>query len=169
MATRTLSAWRSAYKIEIAAILVLLFGLTPYPVELVATMRRATDRRAAGEYAAALDAYRWAARLAPSWPLPWEARGEVFLSQGRFAEAAAALRQAELLGAGHEVTLAIGESLAAQGDWAGALGFWLRAQAMVPGEPAIYLALARGSVAQGSFDQAQAYLRAALSLDLSPD
>ena len=131
-------------------------------------MRRAGELRGAGQYAAALAAYRHAADLAPAWDLPWQASGDVLLAQGRCAKAAAALRQAERLGAGPPAALALGESLAGQGDWAGALEAWLRAQALAPGDPRVYLALARGSVAQGSFQQAQDYLWAALARDPSP-
>lgn len=163
-----MSAWHSAYKTAILAFFVLLGDLVPYPRVLVATMQQATARRAAGEYGAALDGYRQAAGLAPTWSLPWQARGEVLLAQGRYAEAAVALDQAERLGAGPGATLALGESLAGQGDWAGALLAWLRAQTLAPDDPQVYLALARGSLAQGSFQQAQGYLEAALSLEPSP-
>ncbi len=163
-----MSAWRSAIKIAILALLVLLAGLVPYPRELVATMQWASGRRSAGEYGAALDGYRQAARLAPGWGLPWQARGEVLLAQGRFAEAAPVLLQAEGLGAGPQATLALGESLAGQGDWAAALEIWLRARALAPDDPQVYLALARGSAAQGNFQQAQHYVQAALSRDPSP-
>jgi tetratricopeptide (TPR) repeat protein len=157
------SAWRFL-KIAIPALLVLLGGVVPYPRELVATMQWATARRAAGEYAAALDGYRQAAELAPAWPLPWLARGEVLLASGRFAEAESALVEAEHLGAGPAATLALGESLAARGDWAAALQTWLRARALAPSDPRVYLALARGSAAQGRFEPAQNYSRTALSL-----
>jgi Flp pilus assembly protein TadD len=162
--SRTVSAWRLAIKIAIVALLVLSGSLVPYPRELAEIMWRAAEQRAAGEYAAALAGYRRAASLAPAWELPWQATGEVLLAQGRFADAAAAMRHAEALGAGSEVTLALGESLAGQGDWAGALQVWLRAQALAPGDPRVYLALARGSIAQGSLGQAEGYLGVALSL-----
>lgn len=163
-----MESWRAACKIAILALLVLLAGLMPYPGELVGVMRRAGELRAAGEYTACLAAYGRAADLAPAWDRPWQARGEVLLAQGRLSEATAALHEAERLGGGSAAALALGESLARQGDWAGALEAWLRAQALAPRDAGVYLALARGSVAQGSFQQAQDYLRAALTLEPSP-
>ncbi len=163
-----MESWRAACKIAILALLVLLAGLMPYPGELVGIMRRAGELRAAGEYAACLAAYERAADLAPAWDRPWQARGEVLLAQGRLSEATAALQEAERLGGGSAAPLALGESLARQGDWAGALEAWLRAQALAPRDAGVYLALARGSVAQGSFQQAQDYLRTALTLEPSP-
>jgi Flp pilus assembly protein TadD len=62
----------------------------------------------------------------------------------------------------------MGESDAGRSDWAGAMHHWLRAQALAPDDARIHLALGRGSIAQGQFDQAADYLTQALALETSP-
>ncbi|MGD8626412.1 MAG: tetratricopeptide repeat protein [Anaerolineae bacterium] len=168
MPKRKRPLWWAALKIIFLALLVLLAGLAPYPHALVAAMRQAEAHRATSAYGAALETYRRAARLAPDWPLPWLRTGQVLLVQHRFPEATDAYRQAGRLGAGLEAVLGLGDSFAGQGDWAQALSTWYRALALAPRDPRIHLALARGHLAQGRFQQAEASARQALSLASEP-
>jgi tetratricopeptide (TPR) repeat protein len=146
----------------IMALGILLLGLTPYPRAFTETMRRAEVHRVAREYTAALEAYQEAARLDRESPLPWLHTGEILLAQHRFPLATAAFREAERLGRNVAATLGLGESYAGRGDWAAAIRTWLRAQEAAPGDARVYLALGRGALAQGQFEQAEQYLAQAL-------
>jgi protein O-mannosyl-transferase len=161
--------WRAfpLLSLSLLALAVLLLGLTPYPQGFVTPMHAAQAHRAAREYGAALSAYRQAAGNAPASPLPWLRTGEVLLLQHRFVEATAAFVEAERRGGGEEAMLGLAESYAGRGDWATAMGTWLRVQASAPQDARIPLALARGSIAQSQFDQAQRYLSQTLRLEPS--
>jgi tetratricopeptide (TPR) repeat protein len=159
---------RAIVWIMIVALAVLVAGLVPYPRAFTAAMRQAESHRVAGEYEAALGAYREAGRLAPS-PVPALQRGQIFLQQHRFAEAAAAFVEADRRGAGTTALLGLGEALAGLGDSSAALQAWYRAQSLSPQDPEVYLALARGSMAQARFDQARGYATQVLHLQPDPD
>jgi protein O-GlcNAc transferase len=95
--------------------------------------------------------------------------GEILLLQHRFTPATAVLLEAQRLAEDAEAWLLLGESYAGRADWAGATKSWLRALALAPAEPCIYVNLGRASVAQGLFDQAANYLAQALELEASPE
>ncbi len=156
---------QTVLKLTALALGILLLGLTPYPRAFTQAVRRAEEERAATAYGAALDAYRRAAQLDRRSPRPWQGMGEVLLTQHRFVEATAALREAERLGGGLETGLALGWSYAGRGDWAAATRAWLRTQAQAPADARLPLALALAATAQGRFEQAQAWLDEALRLD----
>ena len=149
------------------ALAALLLGLTSYPRAVVSAMHKAEAHRAAREYGAALSAYRQAAAHAPESPLPWLRMGEVLLVQHRSVEATAAFVEAERRGGGEEAVLGLGESYAGRGDWAAAVQNWLRAQASAPQDARIPLALARASIAQAQFAQAEKHLAQTLQLQSS--
>jgi tetratricopeptide (TPR) repeat protein len=153
---------RTALKLTLLALDIVLLGLMPYPGALATALRQGVAHGAARDYGAALDAYRQAARLQPESPFPWMQTGEILLRQHRFVEAASAFYEAARRGAGEMAFLGLGESLAGRGDWAAALRAWLRAQARAPDDARIYVALARGSIAQAQFDQAGRYLARAI-------
>jgi len=94
--------------------------------------------------------------------------GEVYLLQHRFVPASNAFLEAEIRGGGIEAVLGLGQSRAGRGDWASAIGQWLRAQALDPQDPRAYVALGQAGVAMSQFQQAQAYLTQALRLQPSP-
>ena len=145
------------------ALVILLLGLTPYPRPFAEAMLRAEAHRAAREYGAALAAYQEAAFLDMDAPQPWLRMGEVFLAQHRFTKAAIAFREAERLGDQGAALLGLGESYAGRGDWAAAMGIWLRGLEFAPDQASLLLALGRGSIAQGSWEQAASYLTRALA------
>jgi Flp pilus assembly protein TadD len=158
---------RAGVELMLLALVVLLFGLTPYPHAFATAMRQAHAHQAAGEYGAAIAAYQQAAGFNPKSPLPWLELGEVFLVQHRFVQATVAFLEAERLGGGAEAVLGLAESYAGRQDWAAALRNLLRAQVSSPDQASIYVALARASMAQGKFEQAQSYLTQALQLQPS--
>jgi len=147
---------------------VLLLGLTPYPRAFAGAMRQAEALCGTRAYAAALKTYALASRLDPVSPLPWLHRGQILLDQRRFPEATAAFLEAERLGGGVAALLGLGESYAGRGDWAAAIPVWLRAQVVAPGDARPLVALGQGMVAQGRFDEARAYLAAALQREPGP-
>ncbi|MBN1660811.1 MAG: tetratricopeptide repeat protein [Anaerolineae bacterium] len=151
------------FKIVLVALGVLLAGLVPYPRAYTETMRRAEAHRIAGEYGAALDAYSDASQLDTLSPQPALCRGQVLLHQRRFGQAAQAFVQAQQRGGGLAAWLGLGEARAGEGDWAAALAAWYRAQALAPAEPRVLVALARGNLAQGRFDQAEHHAQRALA------
>jgi len=155
---------RARLQLANLAVALLLLGLTPYPHAFTEAMRRAEPHRAAREYGAALAAYQQAARLDPESPLPWVRMGETLLSQHRFLPAATAFREAERLGGDGAALLGLGESYSGRGDWAAAMLTWLHAQELAPYDARLYVALGRGSIVQGRFDQAVEYLSQALLL-----
>jgi tetratricopeptide (TPR) repeat protein len=159
---------RASLQLIVLGLMILLLGLAPYPREFSETMRQAEVHRLAREYEAALQAYREAAQLSPSSPLPWRKMGEILLLQQRFIPATAVLLEAQHLGESAETWRLLGESYAGRADWAGAMQSWLRAQALAPDDAQIYVALGRGSIAQGQFDQAAGFLTQALALEASP-
>jgi len=152
-------------RLELAIVLlgVLLLGLVPYPGAYTAALRQAEGHRAAREYGAALAAYEQAIRLDPDAPLPWLQAGNVLLQQHRFERAATAFQEAGRRRSAFAALLGLGESYAGRGDWTAAMAAWSRARSLVPGDPRPYVALGRGSLAQGSFDQAEHLLSLALS------
>ena len=152
-------------QLVILALAILLLDLTPGDQAVTAVMRRAETHRAAQEYGAAIEAYRQAASLAPTWPQPWQRQGEILLRQQRFGLAAEAFAQAEARGGGVAAVLGRGETQAARGDWAAALSTWLRARALAPRSASVQLALARAALAQRQFDTAADYGRAALAAE----
>jgi tetratricopeptide (TPR) repeat protein len=160
---------RARLKLANLAVVILLLGLTPYPRAFTEAMRQADSHRAAREYGAALAAYQQAANLDPDSPLPWLQMGEVLLSQHRFLPAAVAFREAERLGGDGEALRGLGESYSGRGDWATAMMTWLSALALTPDDARLYLALGRGSIAQGHFDQAAGFLSRALELQSTGD
>lgn len=160
---------RKGLQLMLLALGVLLFGLTPYAKGFSGAMRQAEAHRAAGEYEAALQTYREAAQSSPSSPLPWLRMGEILLLQHRFIPATAVLLEAQLRAEDVETWLLLGESYAGRGDWAGAMQYWLRAQALAPGDARSYVHLGRASLAQGQFDQAAGFLTQALELEASPE
>jgi Flp pilus assembly protein TadD len=155
--------------LTIVALGVLLLSLTPYPHAFTEVMRQAESHRAVREYGAALAAYQQAARLDQKSPLPWLRMGETLLSLHRFLPATTAFREAERLGADAEALLGLGESYAGRGDWAAAILTWLHAQELASDDARLYIALGRGSTAQGRFDQAVEYLNQALQLQPATD
>ncbi len=155
---------RAALKLSIVALGLLLLGLTPYPRALTAAMRSGHSHLVAGEYGAALAAYERAARLDADSPRPWLRTGDILLKQGRYARAIVAFQEAERLGGGVEATLKLGECFAGRGDWTAAMETWLRARESAPDDGRVYLALARGSVAQRLFAQAGRLLDRAVAL-----
>jgi tetratricopeptide (TPR) repeat protein len=163
-----MNSWRARLQLILLAILILLLGLTPYPQAFAAATRHAESHRALREYGAAIAWYQEASRLDPESPQPWLEIGEVLLLQHQFAPAASAFLEAERRGGQDDAVLGLGESRAGQGDWASALGEWLRALALDPEDPRIYVALGRAGIALGQFDQARDYLARALQLDPSP-
>ncbi len=144
---------------------ILLLGLTPYPRTYMAALRQAQAHRAAREYGAALDTYRRATRLDPQAPRPWLRMGQVLLAQHRFTQAGAAFYQAGHRGAGIEALRGLGESHAGLGNWPAAMQSWLHLQELAPDDPETLVALGRGSLAQGNFEQAVRLLARALDLD----
>jgi tetratricopeptide (TPR) repeat protein len=159
---------RGGLQLMLLGLVVLLLGLTPYPKGFSQAMRQAELHRVAREYGAALQTYRQAAQASPSSPLPWQKMGEILLLQHRFIPATAVLLEAHSLGESAETWLLLGESYAGRADWAGAMQSWLRALAFAPDDAHIHVALGRGSMAQGQFDQAAGYLDRALGLAPSP-
>ncbi len=151
-------------KLANLAAIILLLGLRPYLHAYTEALRQAETHRAAGEYGAALAAYEQAAHLDPTSPQPWLRAGEVLLRQHRFERAEAAFQEAGRRHSTLAALLGIGESLAGRGDWAAALKTWSQAHALAPDDARAYLALGRGSVAQGHLDQAVSYLTRALQL-----
>jgi tetratricopeptide (TPR) repeat protein len=154
--------------IILVALGVLLAGLLPFPRGYTEAMRRAEAYRTAEEYGAALMAYGDASRLDARSPDPALWRGEVLLIQRRFGEAAQAFVQAVQRGGGATAWLGLGEARAGQGDWAAALEAWYRARALAPAEPRVLVALARGHLAQGRFEQAEEDAKRALAAAPSP-
>ncbi|NIV36067.1 MAG: tetratricopeptide repeat protein [Anaerolineae bacterium] len=94
--------------------------------------------------------------------------GELLLQQRRFVPATIAFLEAERRGGATEAVLGLGESRAGSGDWAFAVSEWLRALALAPDDPRVYLALGRASIVLSRFDQAESYLSQALQLQPSP-
>ncbi|MFN2185863.1 MAG: tetratricopeptide repeat protein [Anaerolineae bacterium] len=163
-----MNSWRARLQLTLLAMLVLLLGLTPYPQAFAAAMRQAETLRASHEYGAAIEWYQKASRLDPDSPLPWLEIGEVLLVQHQFAPAASAFLEAERRGGKVDAVLGVGESRAGRGDWASALSEWLRALALNPEDPRVYLALGRADIALGHFEQGRDYLARALQLGPSP-
>jgi Flp pilus assembly protein TadD len=159
--------WRARLQLTLLALLVLLLALTPYPRAFTAAMRQAETHAASREYGAALGYYQQASSLDPESPLPWLRMGEILLLQRRFVPATVAFVEAERRGGAAEAVLALGESHAGPGDWASATREWLRALALAPDDPRIYVALGRASIALAQFDQAESYLSQALQLQPS--
>lgn len=157
-----------AVKLATVALLVLLAGLVPYPRAFTGALRRAEAHRTTRQYATALAAYRLAAELEDTSPLPWQRSGEALLAQRRFSEAQEAFQLAERRGGGSNALLGLGESFAGRGDWAGALQAWHRALALASDDARVYVALARGSVAQGQLERARGELAQALELEPDP-
>ena len=162
MRERMNSTW-AGLRLILLALAVVLLGLVSYPRAFTTAMRQGEMHRLAHEHATAFDAYQRAAHLAPESPLPWLQTGTILLRQHRFVEATVAFREAERLGGREVAWLGLGESLAGRGDWAAALQVWLRARAMVPGDARVHVALGRGKIAQGRFDQAMRHLVEALN------
>ena len=160
--------WRARLQLMLLAVAILLLGLTPYPRAFTTAMQQAETLRALREYGAALQSYQQASDQDPDSPLPWLGIGQVFLTQHRFVPATRAFLEAEIRGAGVEAVLGLGQSRAGKGDWASAISQWLRAEALDPEDPRIYVALGRASIAVGQFQQAQDYLNRALRLQPSP-
>lgn len=158
---------RASLQLIVLASAILLLGLVPYPRGFTEAMRQAGVHRVAGNYGAALEAYREAAERSPSSPLPWLRMGEILLLQHRSVPATAVLLEAQGLRRDAETSRLLGESYADRGDWAAALQHWLRAAALAPDDARIQVALGRGSLAQGHFDQAASILTHALQLDAS--
>ncbi len=156
--------WRVELKLANLAMGILLLGLVPYPQVYTFALRQAEAHRAAGEYGAALAAWDQAGRLDPNSPQPWLRAGEVLLRQHRFDRAQRAFQEAGRRHSTVAALLGLGESYAGRGDWAAALKTWGQALALAPDEARVYLALGRGSLAQGHFDQAVSYLTRALRL-----
>jgi tetratricopeptide (TPR) repeat protein len=154
--------------LTLLALLALFLALTPYPRAFTAAMRQAESHATSGEYGAAVESYRQASQLDPESPLPWLKMAEVLLLQQRFVPATIALLEAERRGGATEAALGLGESRASSGDWASAVGEWLRALALDPEDPRIHVALGRASIALAQFDQAENYLTQALLLQPSP-
>jgi len=163
-----MNSWRAKLQLTLLAILVLLLGLMPYHRAFAEAMRQAEALRASREYGTAIERYQEASRLDPGSPLPWLEIGEILLLQHQFAPAASAFLEAERRGGKVEAVLGLGESRAGRGDWASALSEWLRALALDPEDPRVYVALGRAGIALGQFDQARDYLTRALQLDPSP-
>ena len=163
-----MNSWRAGLQLTLLALLVLLLALTPYPRAFTETMRQAEAHAASGEYGAAVEFYRQASELDSEAPLPWLGMGELLLQQRRFVPAAIAFLEAERRGGAAEAVLGLGESRAGAGDWAFAVSEWLRALALDPDDPRVYLALGRASIALAQFDQAESYLSQALRLQPSP-
>jgi tetratricopeptide (TPR) repeat protein len=153
---------RARLELCVVTLGILLLGLTPYPRAFTAAMRQAESHRAVEEYGAALVAYEQAIHLDPESPCPWLRTGEVLLVQHRFDRATVALLEADRLGGGEDVLLALGKSYAGRNDWRAATETWLRALASAPDDARVFLALAQASIAQGYFDQAVHLLSRAL-------
>ena len=162
-----MNPWRATLKLTLLALAVLLLGLTPYPQPFTLAMRRAENHLVAQEYGAALDAYQQAASLDAQSPRPWLGLGQIYLQRHRYVLATAAFFAAEQLGGGEEAVFGLADSYARRGDWAAAIGHWLRAQILAPDDARVYVALGRGFIAQGQFDQARGYLTRALQLEPS--
>jgi tetratricopeptide (TPR) repeat protein len=160
---------RAGLKLILFASVVLLLGLTPDPRPFTLAMHQAEDHRLAREYAAALDAYRQAAGLDAASPLPWLGLGQIYLRQHRFVQAMAAFAEAERREGGEEAVLGLADSYAGRGDWAAAIGHWLRAQSLAPHDARVYVALGRAAIAQGQFDRARSHLTRALQLEPSAE
>lgn len=160
---------RARLELAIVALGVLLLGLTPYPRAYTAALRQAEGHRAAREYSAALEAYQQAAHIDPDAPQPWLGMGQVFLQQRRFKLAATAFGEAGWRRSALAALMGLGESYAGRGDWTAAMQAWFHARALAPGEAGVYVALARASLAQGSFDQAERLLGQALARQPSAD
>jgi len=143
---------------------LLLLRPIPDPLAFTAAVRQAEAHRAAREYGASLAAYRQATELETQSPLPWLRMGELLLLQHRFGEAAVAFDEAKRRGGGVPALLGLGESHAGRGDWAAALQTWGAALALAPHQARTSIALGRGSMAQGHFEQAAGYLARALQL-----
>jgi Flp pilus assembly protein TadD len=162
-----MNPWRARLELTLFALIVLLLGLVPYPRPFTLAMRQAENHRLAREYGAALNAYQQAAGLDAESSQPWLESGQIYLWQHRFVRATAAFSEAERLGGGEEAVLGLGNSYAGRGDWAAAIGHWLRAQMLAPDDARVYVALGRAAIAQGQFDQARSYLTRALQLEPS--
>ena len=160
--------WRARLQLTLLAVSILLLGLTPYPRAFSAAMQQAETLCASREYGAALQSYQQASEQDPESPLPWLRMGQVLLLQHRFVPASSAFLEAEIRGGGIEAVLGLGQSRAGRGDWASAIGQWLRAQALDPEDPRVYVALGRASIAVGQFQQAQDYISRALRLQPTP-
>lgn len=163
-----MNAGRNALKLILLGLAVLLLGLAPHRLDYVDAMRRAEAHRAAGEYGAAVAAYRQAAEAAPEDPQPWLARGQVLLDRHQFLPATAAFLEAARLGAGREALFGLGQSYAGRGDWAGAMEHWLPLLEANPDDAGVHVALGQSSLDAGRFEQAGAYMVRALELDPEP-
>ena len=163
-----MNPWRARLQLTLLALLVLALALTPYPRAFTAAMRQAETHAASGQYGAAVESYLQASQLDPDSPLPWLRMGKFLLNQRRFVRATIAFLEAERRGGAVEAVLGLGESRAGPGDWAFAVSEWLRALALAPDDPRVYVALGRASIALAQFDQAEDYLSRALQFQPSP-
>jgi tetratricopeptide (TPR) repeat protein len=168
MLRKHVNSWRVGLQLTLLALLVLLLALTPYPRAFTEAMRQAETHAASGEYGSAVESYRQASELDLESPLPWLGMGELLLQQRRFVPATIAFLEAERRGGAAEAVVGLGESRAGAGDWAFAVSEWLRALALAPDDPRVYLALGRASIVLAQFDQAESYLSQALRLQPSP-
>ena len=159
--------WPSLLRIVVVALGVLLLNLFPSPQAFVDAMRLGDALDSRGERTAAVQAYEQAAALDHRSPWPYLRMGQVYLDWHRWAHAGQAFRRAN----GRQATLegwkGLGDSLAGRRDWRQATQAWLQAQRYKPQNPELYVKLARASLAQSQFDQAQRQLQHALAL--APD
>jgi tetratricopeptide (TPR) repeat protein len=155
---------RARLEITVVALGVLLLGLVPYPRAFTTAMRQGEAHRRAREYSDAVVAFQQAADLDPESPHPWLQTGHTLLEQLLFSEATSAFQQAERRGEEEAAILGLGECYAGLGDWAAAIQTWYRLRVLAPGDARVYIALGRGSLAQGLLDQAEGYLAQALEL-----
>jgi tetratricopeptide (TPR) repeat protein len=159
--------WPSLLRVVVVALGVLLLNLFPSPVAFLDAMRLGDALGAYGDRTAAVQAYEQAAALDLRSPWPYLRMGQVYLDWHHWAHAGQAFRRANGRQATFEGWKGLGDSFAGRRDWHQATQAWLRALQVEPQDPELYVNLARASLAQSQFDQAQRQLQYALAL--APD
>jgi Tfp pilus assembly protein PilF len=124
-------------------------------------------KRRRGDISGALDAYRTALSLEPHNPTILANLASLYVGMGRYREAQAALRLADLSTATSYTILARGDLEAADGNPDGALSFYRRAARLDTTIPDPYVAIARLEKGRGRIAEAQR--AAGRALKLAPD
>jgi Flp pilus assembly protein TadD len=124
-------------------------------------------KRRRGDTSGALDAYRTALTLEPHNPSILANLASLYIGMGRFREAQAALRLADMSTATTYTILARGDLEAADGNPNGALSYYRRAARLDGSIPDPYVPIARLEMGRGRWAEAQR--AAGRALKLAPD
>lgn len=139
---------------------------TPISERLQPVLAEAAQDQAAGNYAAAAEAYRKATDLDPQIPELWANLGLMQQETGNFSAASRSFARAYQLNPSLYVpNLFLGIDYAHSGEAVKAIPFLLRAEKINRRDPQAPLALGRAYIAAGNFNSAAGELERATALD----